>query len=1040
MAETFTIESWKAQTAAWWCQAARDLPGAMKRLGVRTAYGLLTASAFAPLVAAYGDDPGKAAAALVGIAGGVGTNLLSNLLQGKYDKTNAPRQAEQEIAERPELRPEYQQLLNSLDVLAAAQATLGNQWAGFEKQLREEVSRMGGSLRIETGGGAVVFGNVNMGGGAFIGRDQVIVQPGGIHAPGATFVQTGDKDKDRAALERRYLEWVFAKSAPLQLRGIDPRAISAGRGEALALWAVYVSLDTEWKIPKNDSVQDSLSRGRQPDPREKADLREREELRSVAALEVTAAAPYVVLTGAPGSGKSTFVSYLTLCLAGARLGEAHWLDVLQPAWTYGARLPMRITLRDFAARAIPADARKGRAQMLWEYVSLDLQEAGLGAFALHLQTLAGNEGIVFMLDGLDEVPEGARRDRVREAVDELAATCGQNSRFIVTARPYAYDDPNRRLPRFAGPFALAPFDDAHIQQFIGDWYRAVEKAGWVSAREAQDKSIGLTAAAQRVDLRPIAERPLLLTLMATLHTSRGKLPDDRADLYNDIVELLLWHWNESKGEEKGLLDALDVPGLKLPDLRRKIEQVAFEAHEAQGHQAGPADIACDDIIRIFRPLLGGSRDKAALVIEYIEKRAGLLSGLGEKGGCDRYAFPHRTFQEYLAGCYLAGRDDFRLQAPAKVQAAPAQWREVFILGARHARADRGIPAADALIQSLPIQDHVRQHGRPIENQWRSALVAGLALLEIGQAAITADPSGQAVRARVAGWLLALIQTPRLLPLADRIEAGSTLGRLGDPRFVMCQAKDGTPYVLPQPVRVEAGPFEMGSNQGEPGSDNDEYSEATRNKRHVVTLPEFWIEPYPVTNAEYRYFVQAAGHEAPEHWRDGNVPPGLETHPVVNVSWRDALAYCTWLSQVAGLSVRLPTEAEWEKAARWDAKKKQARVYPWGDEWDAARCNTREAGLGTTTPVGMYPDGISPYDCLDMAGNVWEWTQSKFTPYPYNPKDGRNDPGGGDSRVVRGGAWGSNRDFARCAYRVHDYPDFRGGDGGFRVMVSPGSRS
>ena len=91
MAETFTIESWKAQTAAWWREAARDMPGAMQRLGVRTAYGLLTASAFAPLVVAYGDDPGKAAAALVGIAGGVGTNLLSNLLQGKYDKANAPR-------------------------------------------------------------------------------------------------------------------------------------------------------------------------------------------------------------------------------------------------------------------------------------------------------------------------------------------------------------------------------------------------------------------------------------------------------------------------------------------------------------------------------------------------------------------------------------------------------------------------------------------------------------------------------------------------------------------------------------------------------------------------------------------------------------------------------------------------------------------------------------------------------------------------------------------------------------------------------------
>ena len=912
---------------------------------------------------------------------------------------------------------------------------LGNELTDQKKAALEAQRR----TLIQTGGGALVAGNVSLQGGAFIGRDQVTVQPGGVHAPGATFVLTGKPEQDRALLERRYLEWVFGKSAPLQLRGIDPRAISVTRGEALALWAVYVSLDTEWKIPKSAPVQDSILHGLPQTARDKADLREREEWRAVAALEVAAAAPAVVLTGAPGSGKSTFVSYLTLCLAGARLGGAQWLEALQPAWTHGACLPVRIALRDFAARAIPADARKGRAQMLWEYVSLDLQEAGLGAFAPHLQRLAGREGIVFMLDGLDEVPEGTRRDRVREAVEELAATCGRNSRFIVTARPYAYDDPNRRLARFVGPFALAPFDDTHIQQFIADWYTAVEKAGWVSTREAQDKSAGLSTAAQRVDLRPIAERPLLLTLMATLHTSRGKLPDDRADLYNDIVELLLWHWNESKGEEKGLLDALDVPGLKLPDIRRKIEQVAFEAHEAQGHQEGPADIACDDIIRTFRPLLGGSRDKAALVIEYIEKRAGLLNGLGEKGGCDRYAFPHRTFQEYLAGCYLAGRDDFRVQAPGKVQAAPAQWREVFVLGARHARADRGIPAADALIQSLPIQEYIRQHGRPDENRWRSAVVAGLALLEIGQAALTADPAGVAVRDRVAGWLLALIQTPRLLPLADRIEAGNTLGRLGDPRFSVRAGQGGVPYILPQPVRVEAGPFEMGSNKGEPGSFDDEYSEATRNKRHVVTTGEFWIEPYPVTNAEYRCFVQSTGHEAPEHWRDGNAPAGLETHPVVNVSWRDAPAYCKWLSGVTQLSIRLPTEAEWEKAARWDAKKKYARVYPWGDEWDEARCNTNEAGPGTTTPVGLYPDGIGPNGLLDAAGNIFEWTLSKFTDYPYKADDGRNDPGGDDSRVVRGGAWSDNSDYARCASRSGAHPGYRDCDVGFRVVVSPGSR-
>ena len=115
-----------------------------------------------------------------------------------------------------------------------------------------------------------------------------------------------------------------------------------------------------------------------------------------------------------------------------------------------------------------------------------------------------------------------------------------------------------------------------------------------------------------------------------------------------------------------------------------------------------------------------------------------------------------------------------------------------------------------------------------------------------------------------------------------------------------------------------------------------------------------------------------GAKAPDDWADGQPPKDKLHHPVVNVTWHDACAYCRWLSEVTGKAIALPSEAEWEKAARGD---QDQRAYPWGDAFDMLRCNSDELGLEDTTPVGIFPTGASPYGCLDMAGNVWEWTRS-----------------------------------------------------------------
>lgn len=154
--------------------------------------------------------------------------------------------------------------------------------------------------------------------------------------------------------------------------------------------------------------------------------------------------------------------------------------------------------------------------------------------------------------------------------------------------------------------------------------------------------------------------------------------------------------------------------------------------------------------------------------------------------------------------------------------------------------------------------------------------------------------------------------------------------------------------------------------------------------------------------------------------------------MVNVTWRDAMAYCQWLSQQTGEEHRLPTEAEWEKAARGD---QDARPYPWGWGFDPHKCNTYETGIGGTSPVGMFPAGASPYGCLDMSGNVWEWTMTKWTDDYANYRPD-NRPEGDERRVLRGGSFLNSRLDVRCAYRYRNFPLIRNVNLGFRV-VAPG---
>ena len=229
------------------------------------------------------------------------------------------------------------------------------------------------------------------------------------------------------------------------------------------------------------------------------------------------------------------------------------------------------------------------------------------------------------------------------------------------------------------------------------------------------------------------------------------------------------------------------------------------------------------------------------------------------------------------------------------------------------------------------------------------------------------------------------------------------------------------------VRVPKGRFLMGSKEDNELAHDDEKPQRT------VEIPyDYWIGRFPVTNEQYNIFVVAEKKEHPvESWQ------AKKDHPVINISWDGAIVYCQWLNKTieeerSNMYVfRLPTEAEWEKAARGEF----ANEWPWGNEWDPGKCNSQEAENKDTTPVGKYsPQGDSPFGVADMAGNAWEYTHSLWKDYPYNAEDGREDEKAVGERVVRGGAYNFMLTRTRTAAR---YPsNYTYGEGGFRIILAP----
>ena len=734
----------------------------------------------------------------------------------------------------------------------------------------------------------------------------------------------------------------------------------------------------------------------------------------------------VVLLGDSGAGKTVTLRRIARDLATRALrGDP------------GVPTPILISLHEFDTDDDPL-----------EYVKRRCRDEGVRS---RLEQELREGRVCLMCDGLNEVARPGYRAKVR-AWRQFTQDWSGN-RFVFACRTSAYRG-ELRLPEVQ----IAPLDDERILRTLFLTVGAPADELWQALR--QDGLLGM------------ARMPLFLEwLMVSFRRSGSRLPSNRSRLLQGIVNSLI-----RREEEAGSFDEADI------------------------------DLVTAALAELAHTILAESRNGAVS-----RERAQAIF---------ENCHPGLSRSVITEGWRFALDLGFLTEHEQAVRFRDVQLRDYFAACALHARHVRGAdmrryfaPAAPA-VPTAPAAPAAPAAG---ESEWAEAVILASGMAQ------SADPlldevcavnprlageclarnSPDVTQQTVAGIRTALLRTTadEQVALGERVAAGLTLGRIGDPRF----SRPAAGYIRPELCAVPAGFVWLGSD------DDDKQAFADERPQHRVEVAAFQIGRYQVTNAEYSAFADAGGYDEPGYWTergwawrqardtgegslnrrlrnlayfrghlddmenwfeeaeldaslrdmwrgltgmtDGEARAhlrrlGLErvrsrdepafsryptlngaNQPVVGVSWYEALAYCSWLSRVSQRAFSLPTEAQWERAARGD----DGRVYPWGRAWEAGRCNARPENIERTTPVGVFPGGRSPFNCEDMAGNVAEWTSSIYSRYPWTST--RVDLEADGVRVTRGGGWESTPRVVRCALRgdmSESHTD--GATLGFRVAI------
>ena len=823
-----------------------------------------------------------------------------------------------------------------------------------------------------------------------------------------------------------YREWVKKHHC-----GVDLLGLQLKKGRPPSLDTIYVPLTTAAgdREPGRDrqrarlSVDDMLGRAR-------------DDKRHVLLLDRLSRESLYVC-GAPGTGKSTFCRWVAWLVAEGALPPA---DVAGPeAFTESldrglkGRLPILLKLREFWEH-LPARIGGGLAtadvvDTLARWVEEIRQPDGLDAPLVRAHLEHGTA--LLILDGMDEVPTSAgaphvrwhpRRQLLRALVEACPEWITAGNRVLLTSRPYGLSTGEANaISLVMAP--LHPLPRALQSLLTHRWFA-------VLSGDPQGGFETMTDLFSNIDAQPwlveLAANPLLLTAMCVVYDEGKRLPQDKHELYERVAATVL---------HSRYPDAADVDKAK-----RELGVIAYGMHTGAPFDERPTPRAEATFFEIER-WLQEYQDRKVYTEQAeagaAEARESLLSqsGVFLSTGHERAGFAHLSFQEFFAAQRAFTVDEALLMQAFATRASTSEWHNTlsFLFGrlvGLFPEPTKAINLVEALLRAS------------------ETLSPGL-LLVLADAAQILTGKGVALRAESRHRLQQLLVGGMMgpTPIRDRASLGSALGLLGDDRFRSDLAW------LPDDERlgfipVKAGPFTMGSRSIDGKASDEELPQ------HAVDLPEYWIARYPVTVAQFRVYVREAAH--PTGNRDSL--RGVPNHPVVWVSWHQALAYCEWLTDKLRSSpttppdlrarledawaITLPSEAEWEKAARGD----DGRLYPWGDTFDPLKANCFENALGSTSAVGLFPCGASPCGAMDMTGNVWEWTRSLWGEnpskpsfsYPYTPDDPtreRLEASPEVLRVVRGGSFHSTGNGLRAAFRNWSAPGHSGNGIGFRIVVS-----
>jgi formylglycine-generating enzyme required for sulfatase activity len=670
----------------------------------------------------------------------------------------------------------------------------------------------------------------------------------------------------------------------------------------------------------------------------------------------------LLVVGDPGSGKSTFLKRVAFQLC---------RDWAAAPLVGAAPFPVRIEAAELSAYIAQQHTKTGPAgasspDWIPLFLGAQCEEKNRDLPADYFRSRLKAGGCHVLIDGLDETPDEPSRQRLARLIREAAAAF-DGCRFVVTSRP-------------EGKVPIQGFEEALIGDLEPEAIRAflakVAKQLYPEdeTRERTFREDLEAAVNGRREIRKMTRNPVMLTALAVLQHNNVKLPEKRVDLYGSILD-----WLSKQRAKPGRMP----PGDCL--LRLRELALAMQNHEEGRQKQVPLAWAGERLAGRF-----ANREAAERFLRAEQADSGIVVSRGAD-----IAYWHLTFQEYLAALEIAGWEDsdqYKLLLGGEPRIYLPEWRETALLygGLLYNMGPRKV---DALVRK--VLD--KTGGKPtLADRAKCVGLIGVLLPDLVGYTLTDDRYRESLR-----LVMDIFDAEKAqgVPFTDRLAAAEALGQAGDPRLAKHE------WVTIPAIRN----YWIGAQKKDPQGRNYDEEEWGDEPLREVNLAPFRIGKYPVTVAQYLSFVEegTAPKREPENWEEQQEHPNW---PVANLTWHQATAYCEWAGG------RLPTEEEWERAARGP----KCTKYPWGNEdIDPSRANYADSKIGHPTPVGLYPSGASTEGACDMVGNVFEWTSSEWSR-------------GSGTYVWRGGSFYGNRRDARSSYRSDLRPDVQVENLGFRL--------